>query len=221
MSAVELGWNSVVIVALGLLVFAYRNRTTLSPDALIGAVLAGYVIWQFGGWQWVVAPLILFATYTQVVGRPQLETSRPFHADVLLAIVAPGVILVTAYAVLDASNLYTPYVTLWAANLAVIGALHNWLADRAASTLRVMTINSARSLIVLVPALWIAGERELVGVLAGLCSVLFALVLISASREKLVAGLTQPASWARVALSVCLGTLASFMLFWIGQEQLK
>ena len=127
MQAIEITIHFGVIVALGLLAFFYRNRTTLSADALIGATLVGYILWLFGGWQWLVAPLILFATYTRLLGRPRLTGSREFHADVLLAIVAPGVALVTAYEVLELEALYLPYVAVWSANLAIIGTLHRQL----------------------------------------------------------------------------------------------
>ncbi len=220
MSAVALAWNSVVIVALGLLVFAYRNRTTLSPDALIGAALAGYVFWLFGGWQWLVAPLILFATYTPLVGRPALAESRPFHADVLLAIMTPAVVLATLYAVVQFRTLYPSYVAVWAANLAVIGTFHGWLADDTVPTRRLVAINTARSLVVLIPALVIVADTPVWVILATLCSVPFALALIVPSRAKLVAEPTRPGAWARVTLSVSLGTLASFTLFGILQEQL-
>jgi phytol kinase len=217
MSAAELGWNSVVITALGLLVFAYRNRTTLSPDALIGAALAGYVFWQFGGWRWLVPPLILFATYTRLVGRPQLESSRPFHAGVLVAIVAPGVVLATAHAVLRLPDLYGPYAAVWAANLAVIGMLHGWLANDARSGIRLLILNGARSLVVLVPALLIAGETRVWVVLAALGSVLLAQLIVVGSREQLTSDPTRPGSWARAAVSVGLGTLTGFALFGFGQ----
>lgn len=219
MSAVALSWNCIVILALGLLVFAYRNRTTLSSDALIGAALAGYVFWLFGGWQWLVAPLTLFATYTHLVGRPSLGTSRPFHADVLLAIVAPALMMVTLYAVLNVSLFYAAYVAVWAATLAVIGTFHGWLASEVASTRRLAAINSVRSLVVLVPAMLVAGEARVWVVIATLCSVPAALALIVASREKLVAQPTRPGAWIRVALSVSVGTLLSFAIIGILQER--
>ena len=220
MSVFELALNSAVIIALGVLVFAYRNRTTLSPDALIGAALAGYVFWLFGGWQWMVPPLILFATYTKLVGQPQLEGSRPFHADVLLAIVAPGVLLVTLHAVLELPTLYAPYVAVWAANLAVIGTLHGWLADPDTPNRRLMLINGARSLIVLIPALLIAGTVRVSDLVAASLAILLALLLILGSRKRLMAGPTEPAAWARVTLSVTMGVLASFVISGAIQERL-
>ena len=221
MSVFDLALNCVVIVALGALVFVYRNRTTLSPDALIGAMLSGYVYWQFGGWQWMVPPLILFATYTKLVGRPPLKDSRPFHADVLLAIIAPGLVLATLNAVLEVPNLFAPYATVWAANLAAIGTLHGWLADPAVPSFRLMALNGARSLIVLIPSLLIAGETQIGVVLAGLCAIPIALLLLLGARRRLVAGPTEPAAWARLALSVAVGAAVSFIVSGSIQERLS
>ena len=220
MPVFELAANGAVIIALGVLVFAYRNRTTLSPDALIGAALAGYLFWLFGGWRWMLPPLILFATYTKLVGRPPLEDSRPFHADVLLAIVAPGVLLATLNAVLQLPTLYAPYVAVWAANLAVIGTLHGWLANPAAPNLRLMLINGARSLVVLIPGLGVTDALRVHDPVAGLCAILLALLLILGAKKRLVAAPTSAAAWSRVTLSVTSGALASFTIFGVLQEVL-
>ena len=212
MTAAGLMLHAAVIVALGVLIAGYTRRTTLSGDALIGAVLAAYVCWSFGGWRWLVAPLTLFFTYTWLVGRPQLESDETFHADVLLAIVAPGVVLVTAYAELGNPALYAPFVTAWSANLAVIGTFHGQLRDPDSPALREALVNSLKALVVLVPGLLAAGQLALPEALAAVASVPTALLLFALIGRRLRDAPTSAGAWSAVPFSIGIAIAACFGL---------
>jgi len=212
MQAIEITIHFGVIVALGLLAFFYRNRTTLSADALIGAILVGYILWLFGGWQWLVAPLILFSTYTRLLGRPRLTGSREFHADVLLAIVAPGITLVTVYEVLDLEALYLPYVAVWSANLAIIGTLHRQLEAPDRDPKKFVVINMLKSLVVMIPGIFIGGQFEPWSMAATFLSVPAALWLFALIGRSLRFEPTRPSAWGKVAASVGGGVSLSFGL---------
>ena len=220
LDAAELVVHFGVIVALGLLAFFYRNRTTLSADALISATLVAYIFWLFGDWRWLVVPLILFATYTWLLGRPRLTGSREFHADVLLAIAAPGVTLVTAYEVLELEALYLPYVAVWSANLAIIGTLHRQLEAPDRELKRVAVMNTLKSLVVMIPGMLVGGQYELWSLAATFLSVPVALWLFALFGRSLKFEPTRPAAWGNVAASVGGGTLLSFALLGSLQEML-
>ena len=212
MPATEIAVHFGVIVALGLLAFFYRNRTTLSADALISGILVVYIVWLFGGWRWLVAPLILFATYTWLLGRPRLTGSGGFHADILLAIAAPGVTLVTAYEVLDLGALYLPYVAVWCANLAIIGTLHRQLEAPDRELKWVAVTNTLKSLVVMIPGMLVGGQYGPWSLAATFLSVPAALWLFALFGRSLKFEPTRPAAWGNVAASVGGGTFLSFGL---------
>jgi len=212
MQATEIAIHFGVIVALGMLAFFYRNRITLSTDALIGATLVGYILWLFGDWRWLVAPLILFSTYTWLLGRPRLTGSREFHADVLLAIAAPGVTLVTAYEVLHFEALYLPYVAVWSANLAIIGTLHRQLVAPDREQKKFGIIDTLKSLVVMIPGMLVGGQYGPWSLAATFLSVPAALWLFALFGRSLKFEPTRPAAWGNVAASVGGGTLLSFGL---------
>ncbi|MDH3511452.1 MAG: hypothetical protein OER85_11425 [Gammaproteobacteria bacterium] len=212
MQATEIAMHFGVIVALGLLAFFYRNRTTLSADALIGATLVAYIFWLFGGWRWLVAPLILFATYTWLLGRPRLTGSREFHADVFLAIATPGLTLVTAYEVLELEGLYLPYVAVWSANLAIIGTLHRQLEAPERALSRFAVSNTLKSLVVMIPGMLVAAQYSSWSLAATFLSVPAALWLFALVGRSLKFEPTRPSAWGNVAVAVGGGTLLSFGL---------
>jgi phytol kinase len=212
MQATEIAIHFSVIVALGLLAFFYRNRTTLSADALIIATLVAYIFWLFGDWRWLVAPLILFATYTWLLGRPRLTGSREFHADVFLAIAAPGLTLVTAYEVLELEALYLPYVAVWSANLAIIGTLHRQLEAPDLAWPRFAVSNTLKSLVVMIPGMLVGGHAQSWSLAATFLSVPAALWLFALVGRSLKFEPTRPAAWVNVAVAVGAGTLLSFGL---------
>jgi phytol kinase len=212
MGAARLVLHGLVVAALCVFGFVYQERTTLSADALIAAALVGYLFGLFGGWQWLVAPVAMFSTYTWLVGRPRLATSRPFHAGVLLAIAGPGVVLATGHAVLGSQILYPPFVAVWGANMAVIGTLHDWLKDPRVASLRLALVNSAKSLVVLVPGVVAAGSYETPALAGIVLAVAVSLVLFILSGAAVRREPTRPGAWSRVTLSVAGGTFVGFAL---------
>jgi phytol kinase len=210
MGAALLLLHAGVIVALGLFVMIYRKRTTLSADALIGAALVGYLFWTFGGWRWLVAPLVLFATYTWLVGRPRLDPDASFHADVLYAIAAPAVILVIAYAELEQEFLYLPYVAAWSSNLALIGTLQWQRRSPESPSGLVAGINSLKSMVVMVPGLLAGSHFPLPDIAATVLSVPATLLFFAMIRRLLRLRSARARTWIAVPLAVVTGTTLSF-----------
>jgi preprotein translocase subunit SecG len=63
MSITHLVYRLIAAVLLITFVLLYRSRTTLEGSALLAAVLVLYSSWALGGWQWLLAPATLFASY--------------------------------------------------------------------------------------------------------------------------------------------------------------
>ncbi len=93
-----LAFNFAVIVFLLLLLLVFRERYELDPSAVMAAILMTYLIWATGGWLWLVAPLIVFASYqwllphglkglTRTDGTPQQH-----NALAIVSVVAPGLV---------------------------------------------------------------------------------------------------------------------------------
>jgi len=209
----ELVRDLSVILALCLLVFFYRKRATLSADALIAAVLAGYIFWLFGDIRWLVPPVTLFATYTWLVGRPQLSESQPFHADVVLAVVAPGAVLVTLYELTQIDILYIVYVAIWSANLAVIGTLHRQLEEPARLVRHFAVKNTLIALVVMVPGVLVGGRYALTDLAAIFISIPISLGVFGLIGKTLKLDPTRLGSWWRVSVSVSVGAMIGFSLF--------
>jgi phytol kinase len=64
MSIKQLVYRLIAAALLLTFVLLYRSRTTLEGSALIAAVLVLYASWALGGWRWLLAPAMLFASYT-------------------------------------------------------------------------------------------------------------------------------------------------------------
>ncbi len=206
----ELLGDLSVILALCVFVFVSRNRTTLSTDALIGAALTGYIVWLFGSWEWLVAPVVMLSTYTRLVGRPHLVESRTFHADVLLAIVAPAIAFVILYGVLGYPTMYFMYVAAWSANLAVIGTLHRQLMFPDQPVHHFALGNTVKALLILGAGLLVAPRFALPEIAAAVSSIPVALLAFGTVGRSLKDQPADPARWWTVTASVVSGVLVSF-----------
>ncbi len=75
------------MVALAVGCWWWRGRTTLDDAAILGCAVLGYVLWAAGGWQWLVAPVLLFVTYTRLA--PARDRARDHRALIPFAILLP------------------------------------------------------------------------------------------------------------------------------------
>jgi phytol kinase len=119
MGAPDLLFHLGVLLALALIALLRRARTTLDDSALLSAVLAGYVIWVLGGWQWIVLPLILFirgVPLPSAIGRGEPHFHR-LHA--VLGVAGPGLVWLVIAEALDRPDLFYPFAISFAVHLAV------------------------------------------------------------------------------------------------------
>jgi phytol kinase len=71
----------VVLTGLVALVLFWRRRTTLSDSAVLAGALAGFALWAFGGWPWLLPPVLLFLVYVSLPTFPaETRPRQNLHA---------------------------------------------------------------------------------------------------------------------------------------------
>ena len=112
------------LVILGFVIFVvlWRKRTTLSDSAVLLCALAGYAVWGFWGWFWLMPLALCFLIY---IALPKLVTrtgQRPmqnYHA-VLRVVTGAFFWLLLPDFIPSMSNSYTPFFLCIAAHAANI-----------------------------------------------------------------------------------------------------
>ncbi len=113
-------------VTLMLVAFAvlYRRRTTLNDSAALGAALVAFLAWTLGGWQWLPAPITLFALYAWLFPRENRDgTSRTHDIRDVLRATGVGIVWLFLAATYHRPDFLLPYTVSFAAHLAIIGVI--------------------------------------------------------------------------------------------------
>ncbi len=79
-----------VTAALTALLLLYQPRTTLAGSAVAGAFLVGYIAWTLGGWPWVLAPLMVFLSYTLLSPWVPANRRRIHNIHAVVAVASGG-----------------------------------------------------------------------------------------------------------------------------------
>ena len=66
-----------VLTALTIIAVIWRRGRVADDSARLGAVLAMYFFWAFGGWAWLVAPVVLLGSYLRLM--PATPADAPRH----------------------------------------------------------------------------------------------------------------------------------------------
>lgn len=72
------------------MLFTVRSRTKFDDASILGASLVTYLVVSIGGWQWGVAPLIVFANYLFLDLSRKGVHERVYPINTLLAVTMPG-----------------------------------------------------------------------------------------------------------------------------------
>ena len=211
MKAAGLLLHLAVIIVLGLSTIVFRNRSTLSADALMGAVIANYVYWVFGDWRFLVPPVVLYLSYIRLIGWPQLEEKKSFHADVLLAVATPGLVFATIYAETGHEILYLMFAASFAAVLAALGTLHWKLRAPDDPPLKIATVTTGKALLVLLPGLAVSTYYPVAGIVAAVFSIPVSLGLFALTSRPLERDPFSSEAWLAMPVSVTAGTSLSFL----------
>jgi phytol kinase len=112
-----------LIAAAVLLVFVilYRSRTTLEGSALLASVLVLYSSWALGGWQWLLAPAVLFASYSLFLpGKPN-EMAQKHNVYAVTSVASAGLLWIFLAHVQGKPQFLFPYTAGYAMHLTMLG----------------------------------------------------------------------------------------------------
>ena len=153
MDTAALTSDLVFVLCLGMIMWLWRNRTTLADDTLFGAALWGYVVWSVGGWRWTLPPLLQLLTYATVTFQVPVDQSRMFRFPVVLAQIAGSVFWLLVYHESGGQWVFYPFVSCYAANVAIIALVRHKFATPEVGRLNALSANVARGMIVVAPSI--------------------------------------------------------------------
>jgi phytol kinase len=150
----------VTAILMGFLAF-YRTQTTLIGSAVLGAFLAGYIAWALGGWRWLLAPLLLFLSYTLLSPKTVMNTRRIHNIQAVVCVTSAGLIWLFLAKILNVPELLFPYTLSFAAHLAIIGIARLRFDYAKLSALALLSLCVGQGwLILFVPYLLTEGANE-------------------------------------------------------------
>jgi phytol kinase len=117
----ELEQRFRITAALTAFLIFYQHRSTLVGSAVLGAFLVGYISWALGGWQWVLAPLALFVTYTLLSPRTEANSRRVHNIHAVVCVASAGMIWLFLATLMHRPDFLLPYTLSYAGHLAIIG----------------------------------------------------------------------------------------------------
>ncbi len=97
----------------------WRRGQVVDTSARLGAALALYLFWAVGGWEWLVAPVVLVASYVRLM--PSMPRGMPRHNLVaVICMGSVGLLWCVAQAFAPATGLVAPFSLGLATHQAVI-----------------------------------------------------------------------------------------------------
>jgi phytol kinase len=120
MSIEKLVYRLLAAALLLILVLLYRSRTTLEASALLASVLVLYASWALGGWRWLLAPALLFATYSWFLPREAAEIEK-HNVYAVTSVAFAGLLWIFVGNVQSKPELLFPYTAGYAMHLSMLG----------------------------------------------------------------------------------------------------
>jgi phytol kinase len=147
----QLSLHFAVIAGLFLFTYFYRRQTNLAASARLGGVLFGYTVWLLAGWQWLVPPTMLFATYRALSRRVPEDATRHINLFVVAAILLPSLTWVVATSFMPWTAFYDAYVSIFATHMVIIALVRHKRHAPDVPWPRLLAENVARGAVLLAP----------------------------------------------------------------------
>ena len=180
----DLVYRFVVALVMVGCVLLYRSRTTLQHTALLASALVLYASWGIGGWRWLIAPGLLFLSYSFFVPRSYLAHTRKDNVLAVASVASAGFLWLYLAHVRDERGFFFPYTAGYTVHLAILGwTLHVLREPAVGAWKRGVWLLLRCWLLMFVPYVLMGGV----------------------SREAVVQ--------AAIALPLCAGSFAAFCLF--------
>jgi len=180
----QLVYRFIAALILLVLVLLYRSHTTLQDTALIASALVLYASWGAGGWQWLIAPAMLFAFYSIFLHDSRLIAARRDNVYAVASVASAGLLWIYLAKETGSQALIFPYTAAYTVHFALLGWTLSVLRNPAKSAWKHGTI--------LLLKCWV---------------LMFAAYFF-------IAGFSRDAAWrALIALPVCGVSFALFCIF--------
>jgi phytol kinase len=140
------------LLFIGIILWRWRNQTTLADDTLCGAAMWAYVVWAVGGWRWTLPPLIQLVTYATFTFRTPMDQLRVFPFPVVLAQIAGSVFWLLLFREFEEPALYYPFVACFASNVAIIALVRHKFTMPQIDWRQALPANVATSMVVIIPS---------------------------------------------------------------------
>jgi phytol kinase len=112
----------VALVAIAVVALIWRRGHLVDDSARLGAALALYFFWAVGDWPWLVAPLVLLASYVRLM--PEIPGRAPVHNLVaIICVTIAGLVWCVAHAVARDGPWLWPFALSMATQQAVIATV--------------------------------------------------------------------------------------------------
>ncbi len=155
MDALEIATHLAFLLALGLVLRFWRNRTTLGDDAVFGSTVWGYIVWTVGGLPWVMPPLIQFLIYATVTARTPADQQRVFRFPVALANMVGSMLWLVVYRQTEDPTLLLPFAACFGGNVAIIALVRQKFSTPDITAQPAIAASVAKGLLVVVPAVFL------------------------------------------------------------------
>jgi phytol kinase len=111
----------VASVFLLIFVLLYRSRTTLEGSALLASVLVLYASWALDGWRWLLAPAVLFASYSWFFPGKATEIEQKHNVYAVTSVAFAGLLWIFIATVDGKPELLFPYTVGYCVHLTILG----------------------------------------------------------------------------------------------------
>jgi len=209
----QLAVHLVFLLSLSGFMVRMRDRTTLGDDALMGAVLWGYVVWAVGGWSWALAPLLQLAAASTVTRVVPLDALRPLRFPVVLANAAGSIPWLLAYRQTGELATYVPFAACFGANLAIGALVRAKFHEPGMRMLRAVSYCTALGMAIVLPsmlAVYRLSPMTAVGIASALISIPVAVVIFHYMEPRLAQLPFDYPRFARQAAAVAAASLVAF-----------
>jgi phytol kinase len=179
-------------------------------------VLVGYLSWALGGWQWLTAPLLFFASYKLMAPWAGRNTRRVHNVDAVLCVCSAGLLwlFLNRILALGPPGLRLPFMLAFAAHFALIAIARLRRGRPTLSSTGAQVRGIAVGWLLLLLSLVLVEEHmATVGryALPGLVSVTLASLLFCRIQPGMEDCPTDAPRWLRQGASAALGSLVGLL----------
>lgn len=211
----RLGVTALLIVFL----LFFKSRTTLKGSAVLGAFLVCYISWALGGWHWLVAPIVLFMSYTLLSPRTPANTRHVHNVHAVACVSSAGLTWLFLATLLHRHEFLYPYTLAFACHLAMIGiARLKYDYPTRSDVVILVTCILKGWTILFVPYLLIEqiGPRSVPYAIVGLIGIAIAGLAFYCTQPQLDDCPIDTPRWLRQSAEAAMGSLVALVpMYWI------